>query len=317
MNTQKKAFIGAMMLGFLLISTVFVFVATVSDEVVVRDKITEIKKVTDNTAKALAKHYLINGSTDSAEQVGDGLLDKTNVGTEVKSSLVYTWDFVTIPNSVTVSLPTYEQETFWYKILGKDSFTLDNIESRAEIIIIDPIKESSVTLAPLAINNCDRDDLISNAEIDLTFITSPYYENDDTNTFYAVDKDCSFPAGNSNFAHFKILFTGGEVDYSSYDVNDNNEDACLVQTSFQNPLSVDPKQLYNQLKHFDLPYQMDILMFECGTTADNLIINNVLSIEMSHLYPLVSGDDLDGQKTNILKMTAKVVSSSQEIVLKY
>ena len=313
---MRNAVVGTIMLGLLLMSSVIVFVATVSDDMVVKDKITELKKITDNTALALGKHYIINENIVDAEIVGDALLDQTNVGAEVKDSLLYTWDLINEPNSITVTVPSYSQNTFWYKFLGKDTFLLENIESKAEIIVQDPIKDISETLAPLAINNCNRADLVENAEIDFTFTTAPYYDNSHTDTFYAVDKDCSFPAGNSNFAHFKNLFGGGEVEYTTYDVSDN-EQACLVQTSFQNPLSVDPMQLYNQLRHFTLPYTMDILMFDCGTTQNNLIISNILSVELKYLYPLVSGPDVDGQSTNILTITAKIVSSSKEIILKY
>ena len=364
---MRKAIISTLMLGFLLLSGVLVFIATTSDDIVVKNKITKLKKITDNTALALAKHYNINGSTIDAENVADGLLDQSSIGMGIKDSVVYTWDFVNEPNSVTVTIPSYSQDTFWYKFLAKDSFLLENLESRAEIVVKGPFKDESTTLAPLAINNCNRDDLVENAEIDFTFTTAPYFNNNDKNTFYGVDKDCSFPAGNSNFAHFKNLFSGGEVEYTTCSVDDygyeeeynnyvdnddhsgddddyvdnddhsgdddyvdnddhsgdddyvdnENQKACLVQTSFQNPLSVDPKQLYNQLKHFNLPYSMDILLFECGTTQNDLKIKNMLSIELTNVHQLVPGPDVDGQSTNILKITAKVVSSSKEIVLEY
>jgi len=313
---MKKAFINSMLLGLVLISSVIVFVATVADDLVVKNKITNLKKVTDNTALTLAKHYVINEDTPSAEVVANNLLEQTKLGVEVLDSIVYTWDFINEPNGVIVTVPSYSQDTFWYKFLGKDDFLLENIESKAEIIILSPISDTSETLAPLAINNCNRNDLIIGASIDFTFTTAPYYDNSHTDTFYAVDKDCSFPTGNSTFAHFKGLFSQGEVDFTTYDAADN-ETSCLVSTSFQNPLSVDPMQLYNQLTHFTLPYRMDILMFDCGTTANDLIVSNVLSIQMQNLDALVAGPIVDGQSTNILTFTANIVSSSKKVILKY
>jgi len=313
---MKKAIITTMLLGFVILSALLVFVATVADDMVVRHKITTLKEITSNTALALGKHYVENESTIEAEAVGDGLLNQSDTGLEVVDSIEYTWDLVTEPNTITVTIPTYNQETFWYKFLDKDSFVLENIESQAEIIIQSPISNISDSLAPLAINNCNRTDLVLDAQIDFTYTSAPYYDNSDTNTFYAVDKDCTFPSGNSNFAHFKNLFNHGEVEYTTYDSADN-ETACLVQTSFQNPLTVDPMQLYNNLSHFTLPYTMDILMFECGTTANNLIVTNVLSIEIDTLSPLVSGPIVDGQSTNLLTFTANIIPSSTDVILKY
>lgn len=313
---MKKAIISTILLGFVLISGLLVFVATVSDDMVVKNKVTRIKEITDNTALALAKHYVINEDTDGAQTVANALLDEIPLGLQIKDALVYTWDFVNDPNGVIVTLPTYNQETFWYKFLGKNSFTLENIESKAEIIVQNPISDTSESLAPLAINNCNRTDLVLDAQIDFTFTTAPYFDNTHTDTFYAVDKDCSFPTGNSTFAHFKGLFSNGEIEYTTYDESDN-ETACLVSTSFQNPLTVDPMQLYNQLSHFTLPYQMDILMFECGTTANDLIVTNVISVEIETLPPLSSGTTSDGQTTNELTISTKIVSTDTNVILKY
>jgi len=59
------------------------------------------------------------------------------------------------------------------------------------------------------------------------------------------------------------------------------------------------------------------LMFECGTTANDLIVTNVISIEIDTLSPLVAGPTVDGQSTNILTFTANIVSPSETVVLKY
>ncbi len=117
---MKKAIITTLLLGFVILSAVIVFVATVADDMVVRDKITRLKEITTNTALALAKHYVENGSIQNAEIVGNGLLDQSITGTEVKNTIEYSWDFVTEPNSITVTIPTYSQATFWYQFIDKD-----------------------------------------------------------------------------------------------------------------------------------------------------------------------------------------------------
>lgn len=314
---MKKAIIHIMLLGGILLSAVIIFVATVGDDIVVKTKITALKKITENAALALAKHYVINESINDAETVGNDLIAQTTLGTEVVDSLVYTWDIVSEPKTVTVNLPTYDQTTFWYKFLDKGSFTLTNIESQAEIITSDPISDTSDTLAPLAINNCNRTDLVLDAEIDFTFTTSPYYENNDTNSFFAIDtEECGAPAGNSTFSHFKNLFDDDEVEFADFDAS-TVEAACLVETSNANPLTVDPMQLYNNLISFTLPYQMDILMLDCGTTANDLIVSNVISIQIESLPAVVAGTTSDGFVTNELTISTRIIASSVDVMLEY
>ena len=329
---MKKGIIDTIMIGFLLLSGIIIFIATVSDDLVVKNKLMNLKTVTDNTSLALAKHYIENENIENAEEVATNLLFNNELGTEVSDSITYTWDLISTPKTVTVTIPSYSQPTFWYKIIGKDSFELINVESKAEIVSVDPISTETITLAPLAINNCGREDdgdadndLTLGNEIEFTFTTSDEFDNDDMYTFYGVDKDCSFPAGNSNFAHFKNLFAGGEVEYADYDIDDVDEDTeiCLVETSFENPFTVDPMLLYNKLRDFPADYKMDILMFECESVSslnmaeNDLIVENILSIELAEVYSLTSETDDEGVTRNNLTIRAKIVSSSETVILKY
>ena len=315
--SMKKAIVSVMLLGGILLSAIIVFVATVADERVVHTKITSIKKITENAALAAAKHYVINENMINAESTSDNIIAQSTLGAEVVDSLLYNWDLVSDPNTVTVTLPTYSQDTFWYRLLDKESFTLENIESQAEIIVDNPISDTSNTLAPLAINNCGRNDLVADAQIDFSFTTSPYYDSADTSSFYAIDtEECGAPAGNSTFSHFKNLFGSGEIDFTDFDA-ESIEAACLVETSNANPLTVDPMQLYNQLSSFTFPYQMDILMFDCGTTANDLIVTSVISVQIDSLPPLVAGTTSDGFVTNELTISTTIVGSAANVILKY
>ncbi len=312
---MKRGFVDTILLGFVLLASVIALIGTLSDEIIVHNKMNDIKNLTTNTALAAAKHYIINEDTTEAETVANNILSQSKVGTEIVGSIVYNWQLVTQPYHVDVSLNNYTQDTFWYRFLQKDSFTIPEIESRAEISVPDPIKDTSDILAPLAINQCNRNDLVSENTIDFTFTVSDDYTDTAMNEFYAVDPECTFPAGNSNFAHFKNLFNQSQVDYVSFDM-ENTSGSCLVQTSFQNPRSVDPMQLYNNLRTFDLPYEMDILMFDCGTTADTLIVSGILNIKMSNVYDLVDGPVVSGENTKLLTIEATIGGVS-EIVLKY
>ena len=312
---MKKAFINTILLGFILIASAIVLIATLNDDIVVQNKVANIKSITSNAALAAAKHYLINKDTFEAEDIALNIIKGTSLGAQISDGLSFLWQFEDEPNFVNVSVNEYLQETFWYKFLGKDNFIIPIISSQADIIFGKVFKESSETLAPLAINNCNRDDLLLDSILDFTFVISPYYDNTNNDGFFGVDQDCSFPAGNSNFAHFKNLFSQGEIDYSQAELLEM-EQGCLVDTSFQNPLSVDPMQLYNNLKKFELPIEMDILTFDCGTTSDNLIISDIMSIRITALPPLISGPKLDGKNTKILTIQTTIGEKSN-VMLNY
>ena len=91
----------------------------------------------------------------------------------------------------------------------------------------------------------------------------------------------------------------------------NVETACLVDTSFEQPASVDPMQLYNSLKHFDYPYGMDMLTFDCGTDKDNLEIASILSVTILETPTLTAGPKIDGKKSNILTIKVLIGKESE------
>lgn len=311
---MKKAFIDTILLGFVLLASIIALIGTVADEMIIHNKINDIKNLTTNTALAAAKYYNIAEDTDEAETVAKNILSQSKVGSEIVNDVTFSWQTAVEPNHVDVSLNNYSQDTFWYRFLKKEAFSIPKIESRAEIMIPDPFKDTSDTLAPLAINQCNRNDLISGNTIDFTFTVSEDYSDTSLDEFYGVDPECSFPAGNSNFAHFKNLFGQSEVDFVEFDM-ENTSGSCLVQTSFQNPRTVDPMQLYNNLRKFDLPYEMDILLFDCGTTADTLIVNGILNIKLSNVYDLTSAT-VNGENVNLLTIEATIGGTS-EIILKH
>jgi len=310
---MKKAFVDTILLGFVLIASVITLIGTVADEMIIHNKINDIKNLTINTALAAAKHYDIVEDTDAAEAVAKNILSQSKVGNEIVDDVTFTWQIATQPYHVDVTLDNYVQDTFWYRFLNKETFSIPEIQSRAEIVVPDPFKDTSDSLAPLAINQCNRTDLISGNKIDFTFTISDDYTDTDMGGFYGIDPACSFPAGNSNFAHFKNLFGNSEIDFVDFDM-ENTSGSCLVQTSFQNPRTVDPMQLYNNLKKFTLPYEMDVLLFDCDTTADTLIVSGILNIKLSNVD--LTPTTVDGENVNLLTIEATVGGTS-EIILKH
>ena len=132
----KKAFIDQIMLGFFLIATTTTFVATVSDELKVRNKFYNINNLTVNTSKALASHYMQNNDMVSAEANANNLLNQTTLGKEIidNNLITYIWrdlDNDAQPDAVTVLVDGYKENTFWYKLLGLNEFNVPSTEASA------------------------------------------------------------------------------------------------------------------------------------------------------------------------------------------
>lgn len=310
---MKKAYIGTILLGFMLIAVTIVLIATINDEIVVQNKISNIRTITDNAALAAGKSYMITKDEAQSETIALNIIEGSKLANEIKDSIYFTWQLINEPYFVNATLDSYSQETFWYRFLDKEYFSLSKIYSQAKFDLGDPFPPNTLDLAPLAINNCNRTDLVAGEIMTFDFVISPYYAPGDNDTFYAVDKDCTFPTGNSNFAYFKNLFNNNEIDFTDYDM-ENIEEGCLVDTSFQNPLSVDPMQLYNSLKHFDYPYDMDMLTFDCGTDKDNLEIASILSVTILEQPTLIAGPKIDGKKSNILTIKVMIGKESEVIL---
>ena len=135
---MKKAFIDTIMLGFLLLGTVVVFISTTVDDIVVRDKYDNLNKLALSSVRTLAKHYMYNGDMNAAEAVSNAVLNETTLGSELVSNgnINYIWrdsDSDGAPNTVTVEIDNYQQNTFWYRFLSKDNFDLPKIEVAAYV----------------------------------------------------------------------------------------------------------------------------------------------------------------------------------------
>ena len=130
---MKDGFITGMLLGLFLLAGIWTFGVTVADDIVVHNKIQNLKKLTDHSALAAAKHYIINDDTADAETMVRNMLDKTELGSEVRDSITFEWDLVSDPRTVKSIITNYSQGTFWYRFLNKDNFVLD-AESMANII---------------------------------------------------------------------------------------------------------------------------------------------------------------------------------------
>lgn len=149
---MKKAIINQMFLGFLLLSGLVTYVATLNDEQLAKKKVYNLQDITTESMKALGNSYfrgmsgnIINGQPTTAvlamcqaEDLADGLLQATSLGQELldSGSVSYVWRDSTnnqLPDSVTVTIEEQTADTFWYKLLGKDTFTIPRFGSAVNL----------------------------------------------------------------------------------------------------------------------------------------------------------------------------------------
>ncbi|XOB62605.1 hypothetical protein ACMC56_02080 [Campylobacterota bacterium DY0563] len=151
---MKKAVIEQLLLGFILISTTIVFVATVIDDRVGRNKYSNLEDIANETIVALGQEYYkgmngdlggdvntVNDAICQAEEKITNLIDNTDLGNEIKSNndIHFTWRDLGEynatkkiyegtpdgrPDTITVRIDDYTQETFWYRFIGKDTLNL-------------------------------------------------------------------------------------------------------------------------------------------------------------------------------------------------
>lgn len=220
---MKKAIIDQMMLGIFLFAALIVLGATISDNMEARDKYYNLKKITDNAVLTLAKYYVnVEEDSNEAETIYNQMLIETDLGNEIKNKITYTWNFISIPNTITASIDNYKQNTFWFKLLGLASFDL-NVSSQANITTIDldtPKSTYSAGIAPFAVN--DQTFTIGNS-FDIDYALSADWNYNDKNNFFPVitncDCDCSFILSNK----FDFSSLGFDVDSCS-----NSSSGCTT-----------------------------------------------------------------------------------------
>lgn len=135
---MKKALIDQILLGFILVFMSIAFVATVSDEYEARNKYYTLDKITIHMSKAMAKHYLYNQDMIQAQDIANGLLNKTVVGKELidKNLIQYIWRDSTddgFPNTITVKVTNYIEDNFWYRLLGQNTFDIADTQASAYV----------------------------------------------------------------------------------------------------------------------------------------------------------------------------------------
>jgi hypothetical protein len=288
---MRRAFMTPFLLGLVLIMALFVFLATVNDENVVKEKVYSLKKLTDIAAITLAKHYAISGSQSEAEAISDAILLETPLGSQVTDTIEYVWDLSGEPQTVRAIITNYNQATFWYRFLNKENFLIDHVESQANILYGN--LDQTTNLTPFAINGCNNPSLTPNSVHTLNLRGYNGYANDDFDKFYGIvadGEDCTLTQGNSKWSAFKndVKDFSVEDDFlinneSYLEEIHSDESFCLPNVPLSpQEMQNDPKQIDQSMAHIDdltVGTKMHIGVIECGSTADNILISNFLLVE--------------------------------------
>lgn len=271
---KKRAFINIILLGFLLISSVVVFVSTTADDVVWKNKYFNLKKITDNSVLALAKHYNVNKSVQDAEDIANGILSNSKLGRDALGYITYTWDFDSEPNSVKATISNYKHKSFWYKFLGKDEFIFKSVESKAQMI------ESSLTqvdnFVPIAVNGCENE-LNEGEKFDFLLKAYDLYSDNDYVGFFGLYDPSG---GQSSFAHLKNIVDDVMKDkISDFDVS---KDVISIVTVLSPDINNDVKQISQSfgIDGFEKK-DMTIVVLDCESTSDKPIVQKLLPISMN------------------------------------
>jgi hypothetical protein len=296
MPNMKKAIIDQMLLGLFLMALVLVTVATVADQLKVKNEFYDLKKTLQVAVLSASKYYINeNDNTTEAQNIALGIIEQTTLGASIKNDINFTWNFVDDPNYVTASITSHTVDTFWFRLIDLDNFTFTNVEAKANILATPsnrlPQVDEANDFMPFAINECGQDNGIIPGD-SLSFIYKAYdqFESNDSLGFYGLDDEKITGTNQSSFAHFK-----NTVDLV-YEENQNNFNRLttplyLVNSVYDpsqstNPINNDASQLASSLEvhKYDTPTTMSVGLIDCASTKDSIIISNIISVSLDEVY---------------------------------
>lgn len=270
---MKKAFIDHLLMGGFLAVVFIFFIATSIDETSARNKFYNLKSLTDTSVNAIGNYYLFEEKNKSeAESISDYILDESKEGLSVKSLMTYTWDEVARPITITAAIDNYKHRNFWYRFFDLKHFTLQT----QSIGIIDNGEVSN--FVPIVINGCTRT-FKEGDTFDYLLKSYDLYDDEDNVGFFgAYDPS----GGQSSFAHLKNLVKDvmDGVD-SEFDLDESLNVATVDSSEIKNDVK-QIAQAFTIASFSDTP--MSIVEAQCGSTADDLLIERVFEISMKGVY---------------------------------
>jgi|GEM_PF-6068097 len=146
---MKKAVLEQIMLGFVLLTTLALFVATIQDERNTRDRIYDLKEIARTASKTMASHYSNQIDMCQAQQIAINILNQTPTGRYLINNnlIAFQWKDL-LPDfdrdgigddgeadTITTTILAHPYETFWYKFFDKDSFTIGPVSATEQVVI--------------------------------------------------------------------------------------------------------------------------------------------------------------------------------------
>ncbi len=280
MKNSKKAFIDKIMLGFFLISFTTIFIGTVSDELQMRDKYQDLKKVTQTAVLSASKYYIQDNDTDNAEDIAKGIIEQTKLGSKISNDIEFIWDFDNEPNNVIATIPTYKQELFWFRLLGWNEVPIDDVSAKANILN-QPLEEAD-DFVPIAVNGCeDPDKFVAGESFDFLYKTYDAFNANDGIAFYALSESGE---GQSPFTDVKNLIDDFIKDkyILNHSMNINIDSISSVMSDgIENDVSMFASS-FNFSKF--VGRDMTIAVLDCESDKDNLAIKKLIPIQLNNLY---------------------------------
>lgn len=275
---MKKALIDQILLGFLLFAMLIMFVATVTDEYKARLKYIDLKNITQVAALSAAKYYAtIEQEQNISQSVALGIVREKPFGNEVKDLISFEWNLLDTPSYVIAKIENYQQQMFWYKLLGYNAATFEIIESKAKFVVGD---DSDVDdYMPFAINECGMQDMSVGNNISFLYKSYEMYEGNESYGFYGLSENNPDPrtGAQSDFAQFKneLLAFNLATAPQQYLVD-----------SAQEYIENDAQQLASALAvhTFDEPINLHVALLDCNSTRDNMIIKGLMPVSMTNIY---------------------------------
>ncbi|WP_320035944.1 Ig-like domain-containing protein [Halarcobacter sp.] len=135
---MKKAFIDQMFFAFLLFMGIVFFVATISDETLIRNEMEDLQSLARTSSHSIAEHYALQMDMCTAQNVNNNILRQTKLGNYLlNNGLVnYTWLDTTgdsQPDTIRTTFGAYNYNTFWYRFMDKDSFTIGPFSANEQL----------------------------------------------------------------------------------------------------------------------------------------------------------------------------------------
>jgi len=186
MKNSKKAFIDKIMLGFFLFAFGMIFLGAVSDQLTVRNKVLALKKVAQTASLSAAKYYINEmPNTIEAQDIANKVVSSTPLGKEVVDDIEYDWQPNDIdPDSLIVTIPSYKQDFFWFRLIGWDSKEIKNISSKVNIVRSTQ-KDEADDFLPIAVNGCSEEYNV-NTTYNKLYETVDAYDENDSIAFYSL-----------------------------------------------------------------------------------------------------------------------------------